>query len=61
MFCLFTGLSGFIFSRDVWCFVSAAATNVLALDATDVFFVGTTNASSAAKAADGPREAEGRA
>ena len=40
---------------------SAAATDVLALDATDVFSAGTTEVFSAAKAAVGPRNAEGRA
>ena len=40
---------------------SAAATDVLALDATDVFSADTTDVMFAAKAADGTREAKGRA
>ena len=52
------GVVDFIETSGVF---SAAATDVLALDATDVFSADTTEVFSAAKAADGPREAEGRA
>ena len=46
---------------EVYGVFSAAATDVLALDATDVFSADTTDVMAAAKAAEGLREAEGRA